>query len=123
MVPFIGMTSYSFCMPHHLISQIQFSIETLDFVYLNFPIYSHFLGIIKFLLIVCIDIVFGDTSTIQLNVFHLYFRLIRTHLFGLLSLLFLTFSAASFLDRFGLLFKNNEILFGYLILTFIITLK
>ena len=88
--------------------------KDIGFYVFSLPVFSHFLGIIKFLFIVCIGYSvwrYINHSVIGL-IFTTHFRLIRTHLFGLLSLLFLTFSATSFLERFGLLFKNNEILFG-----------
>ena len=88
--------------------------KDIGFYVFSFPVFLHFLGIIKFLFIVCLGYSiwrYINHSVIGL-IFTTHFRLIRTHLFGLLSLLFLTFSASSFLDRFSLLFKNNEILFG-----------
>ena len=99
--------------------------KDIGFYVFSLPVFSHFLGIVKFLFIVCIGYSvwrYINHSVIGL-IFTTHFRLIRTHLFGLLSLLFLTFSATSFLERFGLLFKNNEILLAYHTPTFIITLK
>ena len=88
--------------------------KDIGFYVFSLPVFSHFLGIIKFLFIVCVGYSiwrYINHAVIGL-IFTTHFRLIRAHIFCLLALLFLTFAVTSFLDRFYLLFKNNEILYG-----------
>ena len=88
--------------------------KDISFFVFKLPILNHFLGLYSFILITAL--LLSCWNYLKQGLFGHFFsdtlRLLRWHLLGGLAILFTLFSAKSFLDKFDLLFKNNEIIYG-----------
>lgn len=102
------------------IHQTQFSLEdpifkkNIGFYVFRLPVLKQILGISKFVAFTILLVTLWNY--LKRGYFTLFFsesfRLIRAHVFGLLSLYFLLNSATSFLSKYDILFKNNDIIYG-----------
>ena len=88
--------------------------KNISFFVFLFPIFSHILGILKFVIITAL--LYSIWHYLNQGLLSLFFssnhRLLRLHVLGTLSLLFVIFAVSSFLSKFNLLFNNNEIIYG-----------
>ena len=86
----------------------------ISFYIFKLPIYLHLLGTIKFIIFTILF--FSLWNYLKRGFFTLFFStsfsLIRSHIFGLLSIYFILNSISSYLSKFELLFKNNDIIYG-----------
>ncbi|MEK9727341.1 MAG: UPF0182 family protein [Candidatus Margulisiibacteriota bacterium] len=88
--------------------------QDISFFVFLLPVISHFIGLYKFTLITA----FLSSIWQYLNqgLLGLFFtpnsKLIRGHVFGFLALIFTLLSFSSYISKFDLLFKNNEIIYG-----------
>ena len=86
----------------------------ISFYIFQLPVFNQVIGILKFILFTAL--LFSLWNYLKRGYFNLFFSqsfpLIRTHIFGLLALYFLLTSAGSFLSKYKILFKNNDIIYG-----------
>ena len=88
--------------------------KNISFYIFRLPVLKQIIGIFKF--IVFTVLIFSLWNYLKRGYFTLFFSssfsLIRTHIFGLLAIYFLLNAASSFLSKYDILFKNNDIIFG-----------
>ena len=88
--------------------------KNISFYVFKLPIFLQLISTLKFIIITILF--FSLWNYLKRGYFTLFFSpsfyLIRAHIFGLIAIYFLFNSVSSYLSKFQLLFKNNDIIFG-----------